>query len=262
MNAEAYLQTLPEVDTVRLPKGTLFVANRLIYHVIEAGNGGFSRARQWRREESTDVALVPNSFLTRTLPLVAKGRILPVYRSRTELTEGGSPRGFIFPSEALAKDAAYLDTSLIISAGAYVRNHEQAPGYAATDGVQIFRLYYFMKSDHGRSTHIAGNFTENPRVELRPHTEGPAYWRLLPSWQENFPASKVTQQSMPVVKSLDQMLHEADKTRHHGADVTQVNRAVRPQDLAPDVSDVTQPTRIPRISKPIDDTQAGEGNPS
>ena len=134
--AASYLATLPEVETVRMPTGTLFVANGLIYQVVETTGGGFAKARQWRRDESTDVALVPGSFLTKTLPLVKTGRILPVYRSRVELSDNGKPTGFMLPSESLAKDAAYLDTALIKSTGAYVRNHHQEPAFAATDGTQ------------------------------------------------------------------------------------------------------------------------------
>src|SRR5579871_4289470 len=196
MNADAYLHTLLEVDTVRMPRGTLFYANKAIYQVVDTAAGGFSRARQWRRDESTDVALVPGSFLARTLPLVRKGHILPVYRSRTELTDENGPTGFIFPSEALAKDAAYLDVALIINGSAYVRNHGQEPGFAVTDGSQIFRLYYFMKSVHGRDTHIHSNIVEHPHCELRPHETGPMYWRLLSTWQDNLPSTRVTQVSL------------------------------------------------------------------
>src|SRR5579859_2331702 len=187
MSAEVYLQSLPEVDTARMPRGTLFFANRHIYEVVDTAAGGFSRARQWRRDESTDVALVPGSFLARTLPLVRKGRILPVYRSRTELADDNGPTGFIFPTESLAKDAAYLDTALIINGSAYVRNHGQEPGFAVTDGSQIFRLYYFLRSVHGRDTHVRSNVVENPHCELHPHTAGPMYWRLLATWQDAFP---------------------------------------------------------------------------
>jgi len=42
-----------------MPTGTLFIANGLIYQVVETAGGGFAKARQWRRDESTDVALVP-----------------------------------------------------------------------------------------------------------------------------------------------------------------------------------------------------------
>src|SRR5258707_11398061 len=198
MNTEAYLQTLLEVDPGRMPRGTLFYANKLIYQVIETAAGGFSRARQWRRDESTDVALVPGSFLARTLPPVRKGHILPVYRSRTELTDETGPTGFLFPAEALAKDAAYLDVALIINGSAYVCNHGQQPAFAVTDGSQIFRLYYFMKSGHGRDTHIRSNVVENPHCELHAHTSRPMYWRLLSTWQESPPSSKVTQIATPV----------------------------------------------------------------
>jgi hypothetical protein len=192
-SAEAYIATLPEVETARLPRGALFVANGLIYQVTEAGAGGFSKARQWRRDESTDVALIPGSFLTKYMPLVRTGRLLPVYRSRSELTDGGQTRCFVFPSENLALDAAYLDVALIMSAGAYVRNHNHEPAFAVTDGVHIFRLYYYVRSVHGRPTTIASATLEYPRCDLRPHTEGPAYWRVLPDWQDSFPPGKITQ---------------------------------------------------------------------
>jgi hypothetical protein len=197
-SAAAYLASLPEVETARLPRGTLFVANGLIYQVIEAGTGGFAKARQWRRDESTDVALIPGSFLTKYLPLVKTGRLLPVYRSRIELTDAGQTRCFVFPTEMLALDAAYFDVALIMSAGAYVRNHNHEPAFAVTDGVHIFRLYYYMRSVHGRPTTIASNVVEHPHCELRPHTEGALYWRLLPSWQESLPALKETQPMMAV----------------------------------------------------------------
>ncbi|MEP7285149.1 MAG: hypothetical protein ABI947_05200, partial [Chloroflexota bacterium] len=205
--------------------------------VTEVGSGGYAKARQWRRDESTDVALIPNSFLTKTLPLVRKGRILPVYRSRIELTDEGKPRGYLFPTEALAKNAAYLDEALIISAGAYVRNHNQEPGFALTDGSQIFRLYYYMKSDQGRTTHLTSRVVENPHCELHPHTEGDRYWRLLPGWQEAFPASKVTQISMPVVTSLSELLHPEDDSLA----ATQETKAIRPDEIDP--SEVTLPSR-------------------
>lgn len=195
-SAQAYLASLPEVETYRLPKGTLFIANNLIYQVVETGS--FAKARQWRRDESTDVALVPNSFPTRYLPLIPKGRLLPVYRLRTELTENGNTRCFVFPTETLALDSAYLDVALIMSAGAYVRNHNHEPAFAATDGVHIFRLYYYLRSAYGKPTIIRSYEIDHPRCDLRPHTEGPGYWRLLPSWQETLPSSQITQQMTPV----------------------------------------------------------------
>jgi len=195
-NAAAYLATLPEVETYRLPKGTLFAANNLIYQVIETGS--FAKARQWRRDESTDVALVPNSFPARYLPLIRTGRLLPVYRSRTELTENGGTRCFVFPTENLALDSAYFDVALIMSAGAYVRNHNHEPAFAATDGVHVFRLYYYLRSSYGKPTIIKSNQIDYPRCDLRPHTEGPGYWRLLSGWQETLPSSQVTQQMSAV----------------------------------------------------------------
>jgi hypothetical protein len=231
---DAYLQKLPEAPTARMPKGTLFVANRLIYEVIEVSTTGFSRARQWRRDESTDAALTPNSFLTRTLPLIDRGRMLPIYRSRTELTNSGQVRGFIFPTEALARDSAYLDTALVVGGSAYVRNHNQEPAFAVTDGVQIYRLYYYVTSDHGRPTHMIGNFVENPRCELRPHTEGSEYWRLLSTWKEQFPSARDTIMSMPAVtkQAAFEQARQEQRKRDEAAKQTIVSMpAVTPADL-------------------------------
>ena len=257
--ATAYLATLPEVETVRMPTGTLFVANGAIYQVVETTGGGFSKARQWRRDESTDVALVPGSFLTKTLPLVKTGRILPVYRSRVELTDNGQPTGFIFPSETLAKDAAYLDTALIMSAGAYVRNHHQEPGFAATDGTQIFRLYYFVRSAHGRPTHLVSNIVENPHCELVPHSEGPLYWRLLSSWQDAFPLSKTTtQHAIPAIKEMQSLgLDLSDPT------ITQVARKVRPEDIRHDHDpDVTQVSKAVATNDSLDGEEVDDTRPN
>ena len=213
-STEAYIASLPEVETVRLSRGALFVADGRIYQVIETGAGGFAKARQWRRDESTDVALVAGSFLTKYLPLVRTGRLLPVYRSRSELTEDGQTCCFVFPTETFALDAAYLDVALIMSAGAYVRNHNHEPAFAATDGVHIFRLYYYLRSVRGRPTTIASNIIEHPHCQLRPHTEGPAYWRVLPSWQDSFPPAHVTQQiSTAVVKQVREAASPSDTTQ-------------------------------------------------
>jgi hypothetical protein len=213
-SVEAYVASLPEVETARLSRGALFVADGRIYQVIETGTGGFAKARQWRRDESTDVALVAGSFLTKYLPLVRVGRLLPVYRSRTELTEDGQTCYFVFPTETFALDAAYLDVALIMSAGAYVRNHNHEPAFAVTDGVHIFRLYYYLRSVRGRPTTIASHGIEHPHCQLRPHTEGPAYWRVLPSWQDSFPPAHVTQQvSTAVVKQVRATASPSDTTQ-------------------------------------------------
>src|SRR5260221_13493816 len=93
--AATYLATLPEVETIRMPTGTLFIANGLIYQVVETTGGGFAKARQWRRDGSTDVGLDPRSFLTKTLPLVRTGRVLAVYSFPVEASDDGLPTGFI-----------------------------------------------------------------------------------------------------------------------------------------------------------------------
>ncbi len=267
--AASYLASLPEVETSRMPVGTLFIANNLIYQVVEADPGGHARARLWRQGESTDVALVPGSFLARTLPVVKTGRMLPVYRSRKELLSDGQTTGFVFPTETLAKDAAYLDVSLIITTGAYVRAQGHDPAFAVTDGVQIYRLYYY-------GSNAIGRVVENPHCELRLHTEGSAYWRLLPSWKESFPSSKATQLSMsPVtpsspitpISSPTQPLQQGHQTASM-ADTTQVTRAIRPDDPTPaidandadpDATMVSKAVRKPIKGEADDETREHKG---
>jgi len=179
-----YVASLPEVDTARLPRGTLFLAQGKIYQVIETGAGGFHKAREWRQSENTDVALIPDSFPSKFLPLIRRGRVLPVYRSRLELTDNTQPACFVFPTEALALDAAYLDLALVQSSGAFVRNQGHEPAFAITDGVHMFRLYFYRQSLHGRKTDLLSLVGQPPRFTPRGHTDGPRYWRLLPLWTE------------------------------------------------------------------------------
>jgi hypothetical protein len=175
-----YLSTLPEVDTARLPRGTLFVAEGIIFQVTETGGGGFSKARQWRKGENTEVALIPGSFPSKYLRVVKKGRVLPVYRSRSELAGENGPLCFVFPTEMFALDAAYLDVSLVLSPGAYVRNHNHEPAFAVTDGVHIFRLYYYRMSAQGTPTIL----TPPTGSDLLTFNKGPAYWQFLPGYTQ------------------------------------------------------------------------------
>jgi len=117
----AYLAELPEVRTSRLPRGALFWANGSIYEVSAVDARGFQKARLWRQAEHTEVALVPGSLLSRHLPVVAQGRALPVYHSQNDLLDAGECSCYVFPTEMLALDAAYLDAALILRSGPYVR---------------------------------------------------------------------------------------------------------------------------------------------
>lgn len=195
-----YIASLPEVDTSRLPKGTLFLAQERLYQVVETSASGFHKAREWRQSEATDVALVPGSFPSKYLPLVQRGRLLPVYRSRVELMHEGKTTCFVFPTENLALDAAYLDVALIQSSGAYVRTQEHNPAFAVTDGVHVFRLYYYRQSLHGRLTDLSSLLVRPLPFKPQVHTEGPIYWRLLLSWTETTSSIDETQIAMPVVK--------------------------------------------------------------
>jgi len=201
--AAQYLAGLPEVETSRLPKGTLFHAQGRLYEVIETGNGGYHRAREWRRTEETDVALIPGSFLSKYLTVVRRGRLLPVYRTRLELTQDDQPTCYVFPIESLALDAAYLDVALIQSPGAYVRNQGSDAAFAVTDGVHVFRLYYYRQSTRGRKADLSSLQARPLAFKPRPHTDGPGYWRLLPSWTEMILDLDVTQPMKPITNSLE-----------------------------------------------------------
>ena len=200
--AAQYIAGLPEVETARLPKGTLFYAQERIYQVIESSGSSYHKAREWRQTETTDVALIPGSFPSRFLPLVQRGKLLPVYRTRLDLTHDDQPTCFVFPTETLALDAAYLDVALIRSPGAYVRNQGNDPSFAATDGVHVFRLYYYRQSSQGGKTDLSSLRVRPLPFIPRPHTEGPGYWRLLSSWTEMILDLDVTQPMRPIRNSL------------------------------------------------------------
>lgn len=210
----AYLAGLPEVRTQRLPKGALFWADGHLYEVSDAGTRGYEKARIWRHAGHNEVALVPGSLLSRYLPVVPLGRVLPVYRSPYDLLENNACSCFVFPTETLALDAAYLDLALIQRSGAYVRQQEYTPAFALTDGIHLFRLYYFRQSAHGRVTDLSSLRDRSTGLRPRHHTEGPDYWRLLPSWAEHTNEFDRTQQSMPAVSPSSA---EADPPQLHDA---------------------------------------------
>lgn len=185
MKPEQYLATLVEVKTTTLPIGALFVANRLIYEVVDAGTNLYHKARQWRKDESTEVALASDSSLAQRLPVVAMGRVLPPYRSRDELTENRQPLYYVFGTEQNALEAASLDVALCgVGSGLYVRRNERQPAFEATNGALIFRHYYFMRTNQHLKTNVPDIKYGLPRPLLA-HVDGPLYWRLLPSWDES-----------------------------------------------------------------------------
>lgn len=126
--------------------------------------------------------------------------MLPVYRSRIELTENDRATCFVFPTEDMALDAAYLDVALIQSTGAYVRNQGHEPAFAVTDGVHVFRLYYYRESIHGRLTDLSNLHKHALPFKPQSYMQGPDYWRLLPSWTEMTGSTEMTQARMPAVK--------------------------------------------------------------
>jgi hypothetical protein len=202
IDLQAYIATLPEVDTARLPRGTIFTANDLLYQVTEAGAGGFRKARQWRGGEQTEVALVPGTFLTKFLPLVARGRLLPVFPTRRDLAGDGQLIYYLFPNERQALDAAYLDVALVQSGDVYVRNYGREPAFAATDGIQTFRVYYYSRTVHGHPTQITSDATSRT-IQFCPYVRGPMHWRLLPSWPDILSSSEPTRPNIRAVSPPD-----------------------------------------------------------
>ncbi|MBN1964007.1 MAG: hypothetical protein JW910_05140 [Anaerolineae bacterium] len=198
LQLQAFVASLPEIETARLPAGTLFTARRLIYQVTEARSGGFHKARQWRADESTDVALVPGSFLVNTLPLVAKGRLLPIFPNRAALLDEGEILFYLFPDEQQALDAAYLDAALVKSQDVYVRNHGREPAFAITDGVHLYRIYYYNRSSRGYASEASAK-----TIQFKLSSRGPMYWRLLPSWHNHAPWASETIPNMQPVRPPD-----------------------------------------------------------
>ncbi|MFC1959421.1 hypothetical protein ACFLYO_01805 [Chloroflexota bacterium] len=195
---QSYLTSLPEVKTSRLPHGIIFTANKRLYQVLEAGTGGFRKARQWRHGEETDVALVADSYLTNFLTLIEWGRLLPVYPSRLDLLDRDDYISYLFTEEQTALDAAYLDAALVQSGDVYVRNHDRQPAFAITDGIHIFRIYYYDRSS-GRSS--LQSISAAKTIQFRLAMKGPMYWRLLPSWPKDSLWSGETIPHVPPVKS-------------------------------------------------------------
>ena len=213
--AAEYIAGLPEVETARFPKGTLFYAQDRIYQVIETGSGGYHKAREWRQTEATDVALIPGSFPSKYLPLVKRGKLLPVYRTRLELTHDDQPTCFVFPTESLALDAAYLDVALIQKSGR-LRAQPGPRSSLRRDGwCACLPVVLSTGSRRAAEKRICPVSRRGLcRYTPRPHTDGPGYWRLLSSWTEIIPDLDITQPMRPVQNSLA----ENDQTLPHYSD--------------------------------------------
>lgn len=179
-----YLESLPLVKTATLPKGRLFYANNLLYEVIAVDSAGYSRARGWRKDENTDVALIPQSSLARRLPVIDQARVLPLL-SRHDLLQNNQPISYIFPSEANAIDAAYLDSALCGQVGAlYVRRHERFPAFEVTNGMTVMRRYYYMRSRAGVDVGMQ-RLKSRISESLVPHKQGAIYWQMLDTWDDS-----------------------------------------------------------------------------
>lgn len=176
---------LPLIDTLDMPKGAVFWADDGLYEVIEVERKGFRRARGWRKDETTDVALEPNSPLAQRYPVKRQGYLLPSFASRNALLKSGQLACFVFPVEQLALDAAHLDTALCgTSSGLYVRRHARHPAFEVTNGAFIGRQYYFTRTNQGLNTNLA-DLKNRLQVTLIKHSDGEDHWRLLDSWEES-----------------------------------------------------------------------------
>lgn len=185
MSINDYLALLPVVQTATLPLGALFWAENRIYEVVQVDGNGYNKARQWRKDEKTDVALVPNTPLAQRMRVIAKGQLIPPIRSRNEFLKDGRYQSYVFPIEQNALDAAYLDTALLgRGSGIYVRRRDRYPAFEITNGVLVLRCYYFMRTNQGIDTTLA-DIKHRLSEELISHRQGPMYWRLLPSWDES-----------------------------------------------------------------------------
>jgi len=186
MRAEEYLMQLSVVKTTTLPRGALFVADiGKLYQVVDAGQHGEHKARLWRHGEHTEVALDGKSGLARRLPTVEHGRQIPPFTSRDDLMDNRRPLLYAFRREQTAMEAALIDVALCGErSGLYTRRNEQYPCFEVTNGSLLFRQYFFMETDQGNKTNLA-DLKHGLNFPLRPHLDGPAYWRLLPSWETN-----------------------------------------------------------------------------
>lgn len=217
MNWSSYLNTLPLVKTASLPMGVLFVADDKIYEVTDIQGDTYRKAREWRKDESTEVALVSNSSLARQLPVIEQGRLLPPIKSRSDLLQNGRYIIFIFPTEQNAIDCAYLDVALCgANSGLYVRRVERDPAVEATNGAAVFRRYYYSRTAQGLNTNLADI---KPRLgdPITTHREGPLYWRFLTSWDEGPYDNTKTLAMRPVDFNLDSHTEQ-----------TQVNQKYQP----------------------------------
>jgi hypothetical protein len=185
MNLETYLASLKTVETTSLPIGALFVANYLIYEIIDSGINEDHKARQWRKSQATEMALSTESSLALRLPVIIYGKWLPPYPSRDDLRVGGEPLIFAFTTEQNALEAAFLDVALCGSKSSlYVRRNERTPAFEVTNGLLLFRQYYFMRTTQGEKTNLP-DIKHQLDKRLLPHHQGPLYWRLLLSWDES-----------------------------------------------------------------------------
>jgi|GEM_PF-1126586 len=184
IDRDMYVLSLPLVKTATLPLGRIFFAQQNLYEVIEVDLAGYSKARKWRKDETTDVALIPKSNLAMRLPVVDQGYLLPVFQ-RQDLLDDNVAQAFIFPSEQNAIDAAYLDVALCgRDAGVYLRRADRFPAFEVTNGLVVLRHYYYMRTRQGLDTNMP-SIKHRIQTKLIPHREGAPYWQLLDSWDNS-----------------------------------------------------------------------------
>jgi plasmid segregation protein ParM len=199
-----------QVSTRSLPEGALFVGpDGVIYQVVLAGSAGFRKAKRWGGSDREAVALVPDSPLTYHYPLMEYGTPLP-HLKRADLTDAdGEPSHFIFPSESLARAAAYLDETLAWQSGCMARKENDR--WFLSDGLHRFREYHYERGDDDQPLDLVPRF-ESEKIQASPYTLGPAHWSYLPrELPSEQPASATVQPTIslqsptpgPAPKSVD-----------------------------------------------------------
>lgn len=165
------------VLTRSLSEGTLFVADDgVVYQVVLAGSAGFRKAKRWGGSDREAVALVPGSPLAYHYPVVEYGIPLPRFKRADLTATEGEASHFVFPTEKLARTAAYLDEALAWQSGCMARKENHR--WQLTDGMHQFRAYHYAKAQDDQPFDLASRFAAE-NIQALPYSEGPAYWSYL-----------------------------------------------------------------------------------
>jgi hypothetical protein len=167
-----------QVKTRSLNVGSLFMANGLLYQVIEPTPEGFYQAKPWGGCDTSIVALDPAQLNDDKGIVVADGEPVPYYLKRTDLLdEKGSPIRFRFPTKALAFQAASLDQLLAERTNLFLQAYGPM-AYALTDGSHRWRYYYYSQAADMLAR--AGALAQDKSLSFNyNYADGPAYWQYI-----------------------------------------------------------------------------------